>query len=145
MAPAPWPPWTAVTAWPSTTSKKSPSRCCATASARTSRPRPRASAPRTSSRSCSRRSASRTLGSTIRNASDAEDPMNIYTLAERINQEAARPGPHAYRVGELQHFRAKVHRKGPHTYKIFSRTTIKGTDGDHYAFHDGGRSELQFN
>ena len=42
--------WTAASAWPSTTSRRSPCPCCGTASAPTSRPRPRARPARTSSR-----------------------------------------------------------------------------------------------
>jgi hypothetical protein len=45
--------------------------------------------------------------------------MNVHTLAEQIDEEA-----HAYKVGELQRFRAKVHRRRPHTYKLFSGQTI---------------------
>ena len=38
----PWPPWTAASPWPSKTCRRSPFPCCGTASAPTSRPRPRA-------------------------------------------------------------------------------------------------------
>ncbi len=38
----PWRPWTGASPWPSKTCKRSPSPCCGTASAPTSRPRPRA-------------------------------------------------------------------------------------------------------
>lgn len=62
--------------------------------------------------------------------------MNIATLAEQINGLAR-----TERLGSLQGLREKVRGKNPRTHKIFSKATIKDT----YAFHDGGRTELQFN
>src|SRR5438445_6824401 len=66
--------------------------------------------------------------------------MNVTTLAEQINQAAVN-----YRVGGLQELRAKLHGKRPRTRKIFSATTIFINGKHEYAFHDGGRTELQFN
>lgn len=62
--------------------------------------------------------------------------INVTSLADQINEAASQ-----YSVGGLQQFRAALHRKRPRTFKIFSKQTIF----DHYAFHDGGRTELQFN
>ena len=62
--------------------------------------------------------------------------LTVDALAKQINEAA--PG---YEVGDLQRFRARVHRKRARTRKIFH----KGTIFDHYAFHDGGRTELQYN
>ncbi len=62
--------------------------------------------------------------------------LNIEVLAERINDAAT-----VYQVGELQQLRAKLHGKRARTTKIFH----KGTIFPKYAFHDGGRTELQFN
>jgi hypothetical protein len=66
--------------------------------------------------------------------------MNITTLAEQINEAAS-----TYHVGDLQRFRAKLHGKKAGTFKIFSALTTFGTDWGGYAFHHGGRTELQFN
>jgi len=67
--------------------------------------------------------------------------MKIIQLTEKINDAAD-----AYQIGKLQEFRAGLHGwKHPRTYKIFSADTTFGTDGHNYAFHDGGRAELQFN
>ncbi|PZR02193.1 MAG: hypothetical protein DI539_27855, partial [Flavobacterium psychrophilum] len=67
--------------------------------------------------------------------------MNIHQITDKLNQLAA--NTESFR--NLQTVRAAL--KGlesPRTYKIFSRSTV--FDGeDAYAFHDGGRSELQFN
>lgn len=62
--------------------------------------------------------------------------MNITDIANQLNLEAE-----SYKVSELQSFRSKLHSKRPRTYKIFSKSTIF----EDYAFHDGGRTELQFN
>src|SRR5437588_10359624 len=64
--------------------------------------------------------------------------MDISTLAEQINASA-----NAYRVGELQEFRAKLHGKTARTKKLFTASTI--FPDEEYAYHDGGRTELQFN
>jgi hypothetical protein len=66
--------------------------------------------------------------------------MKITTLAEQINEAAP-----SYRVGSLQQFRAKVHGKRQATFNIFSAQTVFETDWGGYAFHHGGRTELQFN
>jgi hypothetical protein len=62
--------------------------------------------------------------------------LTVDALAEQINEAA--PG---YEVGGLQQFRAQLHRRRARTRKIFSAATIF----DDYAFHDGGRTELQYN
>jgi hypothetical protein len=64
--------------------------------------------------------------------------MNVTTLAQQINETAA-----AYRVGNLQQFRSQVHGKHARTKKIFTKSTV--FEDEEYAFHDGGRTELQFN
>jgi hypothetical protein len=66
--------------------------------------------------------------------------VNVTTLAEQINDAA---GP--YRVGALQQLRSKLHGKRARTKKIFSKATIHAKGEDDDAFHDGGRTELQFN
>jgi hypothetical protein len=66
--------------------------------------------------------------------------VDVKTLAEQINQAAA-----AYRVGALQQLRRGLGRN-PRTNKIFTKSTIMDKkDGHEYAFHWGGRTELQFN
>jgi hypothetical protein len=62
--------------------------------------------------------------------------MKISDIADQINLESEN-----YKVSELQSYRSKLHLKRPRTYKIFSKSTIF----EEYAFHDGGRTELQFN
>jgi hypothetical protein len=62
--------------------------------------------------------------------------LTVDALAQQINQAA--PG---YEVGGLQQFRANLHRRRARTRKLFHPATIF----DHYAFHDGGRTELQYN
>jgi len=62
--------------------------------------------------------------------------LTVDSLAEQINDAAL-----GYEVGGLQRFRARVHRRRARTRKIFHKATIF----DHYAFHDGGRTELQYN
>jgi hypothetical protein len=64
--------------------------------------------------------------------------MSITNLAEQINMAAT-----AYRVGTLQELRSKLHGRRARTTKIFSSATVFQKKG--YAFHDGGRQELQFN
>jgi hypothetical protein len=66
--------------------------------------------------------------------------VNVTKLAEQINEAAG-----AYRVGALQRLRGKLHGKRARTQKMFSKETIHGEGGDDYAYHDGGRTELQFN
>jgi hypothetical protein len=66
--------------------------------------------------------------------------MKIAALAEQINEAAS-----AYQVGGLQQFRAKSHGKKPGTFKLFSAQTTFETDWGGYAFHHGGRTELQYN
>jgi len=62
--------------------------------------------------------------------------MEIMALAEQINEVAA-----AHLLGSLQDLRGRIRGKRSRANKIFSKATIM----DNYSFHDGGRSELQFN
>lgn len=64
--------------------------------------------------------------------------MGIVEIAQLINSEAQH-----HEVGDLQKFRSRV--RGTHltTNKIFTASTVF-PDGE-YAFHHGGRTELQFN
>ncbi len=66
--------------------------------------------------------------------------MNIATLVKKINQAAP-----AYQVGGLQQYRAKLHEKKSGTFKLFSAQTTFAKDWGGFAFHHGGRTELQFN
>lgn len=62
---------------------------------------------------------------------------NFRDIVNLVNEKAS-----SYRIGNLQQIRKEI--KGlskPRTYDIFSSTTIF----DKFAFHDGGRTELQFN
>jgi hypothetical protein len=66
-----------------------------------------------------------------------KDEFSISRLAEILNQEAA-----AFQIGNLQELRMQLHgAKRVPTRFLFNDSTIK----DHYAFHVGGRTELQFN
>ncbi|MDR6374174.1 hypothetical protein [Paraburkholderia caledonica] len=61
----------------------------------------------------------------------------IPQLAEQLNQRAAR-----YKIGKLQHLRVKLKdKKRLPSRKIFLPATIS----EDWAFHYGGRAELQFN
>jgi hypothetical protein len=63
--------------------------------------------------------------------------MNIKKIAENINLQAKN-----YEMGKFQEIRKEI--KGlnkSHTLKIFSSMTIY----EDYAFHDGGRTEIQYN
>jgi hypothetical protein len=62
--------------------------------------------------------------------------FNLKRFARELN-DAARSHP----IGSLQEIRAKLHRKRRASRSIFSEQTIF----ERYAFHHGGRSELQFN
>ena len=76
------------------------------------------------------------LGKTSEEHLPAKGP-NIFAIARELNSRA-----HTYAIGELQNIRAKLkgfsRRPGS---AIFSSQTIH----EHWAFHHGGRSELQFN
>lgn len=63
--------------------------------------------------------------------------MDVRTLAAQINDEAA-----GYSIGDLQQLRAQLKRlkRAPGSAIFSERTTF-----DDWAFHNGGRSELQFN
>ncbi|HEU0079864.1 MAG TPA: hypothetical protein VFQ76_19615 [Longimicrobiaceae bacterium] len=63
--------------------------------------------------------------------------MNIQEIADELNLRSSR-----YRVGSLQEIRQRLRGSSHNTgHKIFSWHTIKSD----YAFHFGGRTELQFN
>lgn len=64
--------------------------------------------------------------------------MKISDIAYQINQQSRN-----YNVGGLQSFRGRLHARNSRTHKIFSAATI--FTEDEYAFHDGGRTELQYN
>lgn len=67
--------------------------------------------------------------------------MDIKEITDQINTLATK----AESLRDLQVFRAELNGwERPRTYKIFSQSTIFNAE-DIYAFHDGGRSELQFN
>jgi hypothetical protein len=85
---------------------------------------------------CSRRACGARLMPGVRHPMNHE--MTITNLAEQINRAAA-----AYRIGTPQQLRSRLHGKRARTTKIFSSATV--FEEDEYAFHDGGRQELQFN
>ena len=61
----------------------------------------------------------------------------IRRIAEEINAAAA-----SYRIGEFQEIRRRIHGLSrPKTREIFTSQTIH----DEWAFHSGGRKEIQFN
>jgi hypothetical protein len=62
--------------------------------------------------------------------------MDIKEIAEKLN-ELAKDHP----IGRLQELRTQIRGKASRTYAIFTASTIF----PQYAFHDGGRHELQFN
>lgn len=64
--------------------------------------------------------------------------MTIKDVAERINDMSA-----GYRIGDLQKLRANLKSINKPFRKIFSGHGIKKDEG--YAFHTGGRKEIQFN
>ena len=64
--------------------------------------------------------------------------MDIRDVALEINRQSAN-----HPIGRLQEFRRIIRDQATHTNSIFSETTI--FNDDDYAFHDGGRHELQFN
>jgi hypothetical protein len=66
--------------------------------------------------------------------------MDIFAFAARVNNAAA-----SYEVGDLQRYRAMLHRKKARTLKLFSPQCTFPTEWGGYAFHDGGRTELQYN
>lgn len=65
----------------------------------------------------------------------------ISEIAEEINEKSK-----GYKVGELQHLRKQLKgmKRLPGT-AIFTSKTIFDSEKDKYAFHYGGRPELQFN
>lgn len=62
--------------------------------------------------------------------------MDIQSIALEINQRS-----NSHPIGRLQELRRKLRGQATHTSWIFSGSTIF----DEYAYHDGGRHELQFN
>ena len=64
--------------------------------------------------------------------------FDLRAFAEELNSKAQ-----SYRIGTLQQLRSELHGKGPRGRNIFRLHMIKKTD--EWAFHYGGRSELQFN
>ncbi len=64
--------------------------------------------------------------------------MDIHDIALGINEKA-----HSYAFGKLQELRRELTGHETHTHKIFSESTIFSEES--YAYHDGGRKELQFN
>jgi hypothetical protein len=65
--------------------------------------------------------------------------MGIRDIAHKINDLSK-----GYEIKGLQNFRQRVS-GGTRSYKIFSESSIIENDDYAYAFHDGGRKELQFN
>jgi hypothetical protein len=65
--------------------------------------------------------------------------MDIETIANNLNIYSEK-----YKIGKLQEIRKKIKGlKRSHTSKIFSSVTI--FNDKYYAFHDGGRTEIQYN
>ncbi len=65
-----------------------------------------------------------------------EVDLNIRTIAEELNKRAVN-----FRVGQLQEIRQRLKPKSRAGPKVFGPQSIQ----DKYAFHLGGRTELQFN
>jgi len=65
-----------------------------------------------------------------------KNKMNFQIIAEEIDQLSAN-----FRIGNLQNIRKALGKPNPKTKKIFHPFTIK----NNYAFHYGGRREIQFN
>ena len=61
---------------------------------------------------------------------------SIRDVAEEINRVAVR-----FKMGGFQQVRRDVKGRRPSTYKIFSKSSIF----ERYAFHSGGRTEIQYN
>lgn len=64
--------------------------------------------------------------------------VEIKNVALQLNELS-----HTHPIGGLQELRAQLRHKPTRTHNIFSESTIFLNEG--YAFHDGGRPELQFN
>lgn len=64
--------------------------------------------------------------------------VNLYTIAAELNQRAM-----AHPIGSLQEIRAELHNKRRAGQDIFRSSTIFPKWA--FAFHFGGRGELQFN
>jgi hypothetical protein len=63
-------------------------------------------------------------------------PLSIKGISEQLNRQAA-----AFDIGRLQRLRADLKKRRASSRTIFS----KASTFDHWAFHHGGRTELQFN
>lgn len=67
--------------------------------------------------------------------------MNIKQIAERLNEKASKEG---FQIADLPELRKKYLGKMQLPSKIFTSQTIFN-EKDKYAFHHGGRDEMQFN
>lgn len=67
--------------------------------------------------------------------------MTIYQIAERLNQKAIAEG---FDIAQLPKLRKKHLHKKQLPNRIFTTATIRGGE-DKWAFHYGGRDEMQFN
>ena len=70
--------------------------------------------------------------------SSSAQSLSIRKIAEELNQRASN-----HQIGKLQEIRADLKRKRKLGKDIFSAKTI--IEKNNYAFHNGGRTELQFN
>lgn len=68
--------------------------------------------------------------------------MTIREIAYRLNELAQSEN---FKFGRLQYLRQRIKAKKTVTYLPFADFGIKDKNGDNYAFHTGGRKEIQFN
>lgn len=68
--------------------------------------------------------------------------MTIREIAYRINEFSK---DSEYKFGRIQYLRQRIKNKRPVTYLPFADFGIKDKGGNNYAFHTGGRQEIQFN
>ncbi|MDQ7818183.1 MAG: hypothetical protein RDU14_14245 [Melioribacteraceae bacterium] len=66
--------------------------------------------------------------------------MSITNVAQLINQIA---DEEKYNFRFIQYYRTQKYKKRPQTYSPFGAKTI--FENEHYAYHSGGRHEIQFN
>jgi hypothetical protein len=65
--------------------------------------------------------------------------MNISKIADNLNEKSK-----DYQIAQLQNYRVEINKLSqPYTYDIFSNKSIKYKDN--YAYHSGGRKEMQVN
>ena len=65
--------------------------------------------------------------------------MNISKIADNLNEKSK-----DYQIAQLQNYRVEINKLSqPYTYDIFSNKSIKYKDN--YAYHSGGRKEMQIN